>query len=159
MTWGGPYSNHGQLPTEKPFYATDFYTRGRFFNSSSFEFGWVTWPTYPVYHNLKTGKKGMLLPRGGPNETEAKFISSEGTIFSRLVFWWEPGYEDQYTEFKSNSINEGNLIILHPSWLSGSSSGTGQGAMSGLKTIFAPSSTIGITIPVSYTHLTLPTKA
>ena len=155
LTWGGPYSNHGQLPTEKPFYATDFYTRGRFFNSSSFEFGWVTWPTYPVYHNLKTGKKGMLLPRGGPNETEAKFISSEGTIFSRLVFWWEPGYEDQYTEFKSNSINEGNLIILHPSWLSGSSSGTGQGAMSGLKTIFAPSSTIGITIQAGYYEETI----
>ena len=137
LTWGGPYANQGQMPTEKPIYATGafgFYATVSFLNNTQ-RFLWPHWPTYPVYHNLRTGRKGMLLPRGGPNETESKFISSEGTVFSRLVFWWEPGYEDQYTGFKADEKNPGNLIVTHPLWLSGSSSGTGRGEMSDLKRV------------------------
>ena len=138
LTWGGPYPNQGQMPTEEPIYATGaagFYTKARFLNSTNFEFLWPTWPIYPVYHNLSTDRKGMLLPRGGPNETESKFISSDGNPIDRLVFWWEPGYEDQYTGFKADGKNTGNLIVTHPARLSGSSSGTGLGDMSDLKTV------------------------
>lgn len=156
LTWGGPYPNHGQLPTEAPQLSRA--ANSDFLNSSSFRFSYLEYPIYPVYHNLQTGRKGMLLPRGGPEETDTTY-TSVGTLLSldinRLTFWWEPGYKDEYTGWNSDRVNKGNLIITHPAWITEASSGTGVGSMSTLKEVQTGTFSSGAPVLAGYYEETI----
>ena len=156
LTWGGPYPNHGQLPTEAPQLSRAAHSD--FLNSSDYRFSYLEYPIYPVYQNPKTGNKGMLLPRGGPEETDTTYTSI-GTFadlnINRLTFWWEPGYKDEYTGWDSDKVNKGTLTITHPAWLTGASSGTGLGSMSALKQVQTGTSSNGSPVLASYYEETI----